>query len=163
MTLRRLVASKAGFGSFTKVPGFREEVLVVLSHRSNGLTVYADRLKGHQWLQKQRCRCFARSHRCAVCADAGVCSIDMPTTLKLSWQPMHDNYELAQEKENKAVLLASKCAIVPSVICSRSTVIQTVPGASCQDYGRIRRTLCVHTGFVLQFDLVRNWARARWL
>ena len=24
-------------------------------------------------------------------------------------QPMHDNYDLGQEKENKAVLLASKC------------------------------------------------------
>ena len=57
------------------------------------------------------------------CNDAGVaqaaldvlCTLmqveqDVLTELLLTLcQPMHDNYEIMQEKENKTILLASKC------------------------------------------------------
>eukprot|EP00055_Hartaetosiga_balthica_P006980 m.23293 g.23293 ORF g.23293 m.23293 type:complete len:2228 (-) comp5537_c0_seq1:183-6866(-) len=74
--IRRLVASKAGFQAFTKVPGFKEKigtkVVNALRRRDDGLTYTA---------------------------------LDTLTTLMI---PMHDNYEISQEKLNKSFLLASK-------------------------------------------------------
>lgn len=76
MTIRRLVASKAGFGSFTKAPGFREEI-------------------GHKVILGFKTKDPGVSHA----------AIDVLCTLM---QPMHDNYDIGQEKENKSVLLATK-------------------------------------------------------
>lgn len=74
--IRRLVASKAGFSSFTSIPSFREHLgrkVVKALNRKNDAVTHA--------------------------------AVDMLCALM---QPMHDEYDLRQEQNNKSSLLASK-------------------------------------------------------
>eukprot|EP00040_Diaphanoeca_grandis_P032411 m.196277 g.196277 ORF g.196277 m.196277 type:complete len:2301 (-) comp32615_c0_seq1:478-7380(-) len=76
MAIRRLVASKAGFGAFTMIPEFKEligpKVVKAIQKRNDGVTFAA---------------------------------LDMLATLM---QPMHEDFDIAQEQMNKKSLLGSK-------------------------------------------------------